>query len=111
MHIYANRRNLRLIYVNEAAIVSLLDWRRPGFLQLPVFGGLPDGVRVVGVGHDWNRQAFAVCIYHPEFSEVPDGEQIPDYDGWRDAKVETVEVVFDQEGPSEPLKVTIPGRI
>lgn len=110
MNIYSNRRNLVRIYASEKDIVSILDWKKPGFLELPVLrGSLPDGTRIVGVGWDPDRCAFGLACYHPGFPEVLDGDIIPLHPAWRDAKVETVEVVFDQAGPDEPLRVTIPG--
>jgi hypothetical protein len=36
-----------------------------------------DGVKVMGVWHDFKRDCFLVKVYHESFSEVPEGAEIP----------------------------------
>lgn len=38
---------------------------------------LPEGVKVVGVWHDYYHRSFVVRLAHDSFDPVPDGQRVP----------------------------------
>lgn len=74
------KRNLRLYFFPLRDAMLFLNWARhsPEYMNLPALPqSIPDGAEVVDMREDYDRRGFSVCVYHPSFPEVPDGEMIP----------------------------------
>lgn len=101
-------RRERIIWIADRLMVDIFDWRRPGYLRLPVLGNLPAGYEVVYAWHDPERKAVAFVLYHDSFDPVPEGYPTPALTNWDTVTVEMAAVPFTQDAPDEPLRINIP---
>lgn len=91
-----DERRVRIVYVREDLIVSILNAGRaggPGMIAVPDFPELPEGFVVERARHCWEHRAFALIVSHPSFDVVPDGAPVPDWPGLRESAMRTVRVV------------------
>lgn len=75
-----NDRRLRLFWIDQQSLFCIIKTK---LTKDPLYGvmldeQIPDDVEVVSVHHDFTRRAFAFTLSHESFSEVPEGEYIPD---------------------------------
>ena len=75
-----NDRRLRLFWIDQQSLFCIIKTK---LTQNPLYCVLlderiPDDVEVVSVHHDFARRTFAFTLRHESFSEVPEGEYIPD---------------------------------
>lgn len=93
-----NERRLKRVLLPERMLVEM--FQGPGQcvgLRLD-HPRLPADARVIGIHHDYSRQALVAIVHSREFEIVAAGRELPvfDEDAWRFANVEYHHVVGDR---------------
>jgi len=72
-------RRLAVMYVSKDLLLSLvLGSGSSDELPRCRIVGMPEGWKAVNISYCWDRDSFAVLIWHPSFVLVGDGMMIPD---------------------------------
>lgn len=98
-----NERRFKYFRIDPNHVLHLLgNWHHADNVKLPVIKGLPEGYRVVGmqsISDCWNRDSFAIRVYHPSFDPVEPTGAIPEYKVAEFEWVNLVGVKRDEERP------------
>lgn len=99
-------RNLVTLIVPQDLVLALLQ----GLTQLhqvwvPNFESLPADAEILKVGFDeFGSNNFMLLAWHPSFPLVPDGEEVPKWDGSRGGVKFVGKVKIDYVSPSEMIE-------
>jgi hypothetical protein len=73
-----DERRLRILNVPYDVLGIILgQWQNCRNVMLPEYKGLPDDVKIEGVGESFGRRAFQLLLSSRQFDPVPDGAEIP----------------------------------
>lgn len=104
----SQRRNLKILRIAESDMLQLLlnFPTHPRYISIPKIIGLPDGIEVLGVAHDWLYKTFDFCIYHPSFPEVEPGMRIPNLNDVAWGEYELVLLKYTRpDGDDKPMVI------
>jgi hypothetical protein len=77
---FARERRVKILPVGEQQVLTLaymLAGDTPQFVAIPRMPNLPEGTKIEGVYHDFDRRSFLFLLSHPSFEPVMDGEPSP----------------------------------
>ena len=70
-------RQLAIMYIQPEMILSVVQATMDDCLVLSITG-TPPGSKCVAVNYSPERRAFALCIEHDSFEDVPMGQLLPE---------------------------------
>lgn len=71
-------RKLKIVRVDHHLIIDLLmSCKRNRYVSLPICDDLPEGTDVVDVRENWRVRCLDILVTHPDFEDVPDGQEPP----------------------------------
>lgn len=67
----------KLALITPEEILHLFTWTHTGILRVLGFEEDIRDAEIRGINYLWDHHAFAIRLYHPDWDEVPAGQQIP----------------------------------
>lgn len=91
-------RRFKLAYLSSRAIVSMLEGNalQADAIAVVESVGVPEGARVISVFAASERCAIAVVLEHPDFADIPEGEEIPLLHALLETKITFVRIHKDE---------------